>query len=46
METTTAQDTAHLGRGWTVARSTTLGIVLVGSLGAIAGFIFARILWM
>jgi hypothetical protein len=45
METTTTQDTANPGSGWALARQTTLGIVLVATLGAIAGFIFAQILW-
>ena len=45
METTTTQDTARLDTRWTAARQTVLGIVLVAALGAIAGFIFARILW-
>lgn len=46
METTTTHDTATLGSGWAPARRTTLGIVLMGTLGAVAGFAFARFLWM
>jgi len=45
METTT-QDTPTIGGGWAIARRTTFGIVLMGTLGALAGFLFARFLWM
>ncbi|NYI42339.1 hypothetical protein [Demequina lutea] len=45
METTTTEEAATIGGGWTLARRTTLGIVLMGTLGALAGFAFARLLW-
>lgn len=50
METTTTDTTgeekATIGSGWALARRTTLGIVLMGTLGAVAGFLFARYLWL
>lgn len=50
METTTTDTTgeekAAIGSGWALARRTTLGIVLMGTLGAVAGFLFARYLWL
>jgi len=46
METSTATDAATVNSVWELARRTTLGIVLVGLLGALAGFACARFLWM
>ncbi len=46
METTTTRNTGAIDGGWALARRTTLGIVLMGTLGALAGFVFARFLWM
>ena len=43
---TTTEETAAIGRGWASARRTTLGIVLMGALGALAGFLVARYLWL
>lgn len=43
---TTTEKTAAIGGGWARARRTTLGIVLIGTLGALAGFLFARYLWL
>ncbi len=43
---TTAEETASTGGGWSRARRITLGIVLMGTLGALAGFLFARFLWL
>lgn len=43
---TTTEETATIGRGWARARRTTLGIVLMGALGALAGFLVARYLWL
>jgi hypothetical protein len=43
---TTTEENATIGRGWARARHTTLGIVLMGTLGALAGFLFARYLWL
>ena len=46
METSTTGDTATIHSGWALARHTTLGIVIMGTLGAVAGFLCARFLWM
>ena len=46
METSTTGDTATIHSGWAHARHTTLGIVIMGTLGAVAGFLCARFLWM
>jgi uncharacterized protein YfiM (DUF2279 family) len=43
---TTADEAATTGRGWARARRTMLGIVLMGTLGALAGFLVARYLWL
>jgi hypothetical protein len=43
---TTADEAATTGRAWARARGTTLGIVLMGTLGALAGFLVARYLWL
>ncbi len=46
METSTQVNAATMHSGWALTRQTTLGVVLMGTLGALAGFMFARFLWM
>jgi len=44
METSTTGDTGTIHSGWSLARHAPLGIM--GTLGAVAGFVCARFLWM
>ena len=46
METSTTLATATVSNGWILARNTTFGIVVMGAIGALAGFVCARFLWM
>lgn len=45
METSTTGDTATIHSGWALARHNTLDIVIMATLGAVAGFVCARFLW-
>ena len=46
METTTFHNTTAVHDGWALARRTALGIILMATLGGLAGFACARLFWM